>query len=96
MKYWKCPKSSKKTWLFKIIVGVANKIDKVVMDFTWGSWEEGEKDHLVNWEIISLPREKGGLDIINVFARNITLLESVYGDFPLSTTHYGIPSLRAS
>ena len=48
--------------------------------------EDGKKDHLVNWEVVSLPMGKLG-------ARNIAILESGYGYFPLSAILHDIPLL---
>ena len=46
---------------------MANKIEKMVKDFLWERYEEGNKDHLVNWELVShFPKIKGGLAIIEM------------------------------
>ncbi|CAL5364737.1 unnamed protein product [Camellia sinensis] len=51
-----------------------SKVGKLVRDFLWEGCDEDKKDHLVKWEVVSLPREKGGLAIGNIVARNIGLL----------------------
>lgn len=35
--------------LFKISVGVANRIEKIIRDFLWSRSGEGKKDYLVSW-----------------------------------------------
>ena len=50
------------------------KLEKMVTDFLWDRWGEGKKNHLVNWEVVSLPKEKGGLAIRNIIVRNIAFI----------------------
>lgn len=52
--------------LFKIPVKLARSLEKFMRDFLWEGKDEGKKDHLVNWEIISFPKEKRGLAIGNI------------------------------
>ncbi|XP_028112693.1 uncharacterized protein LOC114310799 [Camellia sinensis] len=60
--------------VFKIPVNVAKFIEKLFRDFLWEGKDEGWKDHLVKWETVSLCKEKGGLAISNIVARNTALL----------------------
>ena len=60
--------------LFKIPVKVARSIEKLMRDFLWEEKDEGKKDHLVNWEVVALSKEKGGLAIGNIVAWNLALL----------------------
>ena len=46
------------TCLFKILVRVANKIEKLTRDLLWKGWDEEKKDRLVSWEVVSLCKEK--------------------------------------
>ena len=53
---------------------VCNSIDKIIRDFLWGSSPEHRKMHLVNWNKVTLPKELGGLGIVQMKARNLALL----------------------
>ncbi|XP_028093546.1 uncharacterized protein LOC114293627 [Camellia sinensis] len=55
-------------------VKVAKSLEKLMRDFLWERKDEGKKDHLVNWELVSLLKENGGLAIGNIVARNMALL----------------------
>lgn len=64
----------------RIMQGVAlpnhlcEKLDKVNIDFLWGSSKEKRKLHLVGWNKIFRPKEKGGLRLQAAKAKNIALL----------------------
>ncbi|CAB4278922.1 unnamed protein product [Prunus armeniaca] len=60
--------------LFRIPASVAKRLEKIMRNFLWEGVEEGRKDHLVNWEVVSLPKENGGLGIGNLRKRNEALL----------------------
>ncbi|GMQ06052.1 hypothetical protein CsSME_00050793 [Camellia sinensis var. sinensis] len=64
--------------LFKITVKVAKSIERLMRDILWEEKDERMKDHLVKWEIVSLPKEKGGLAVGNILARNMALLGKCY------------------
>lgn len=40
-----------------------DEIDRISRKFLWGSSSNNCKMHNVNWEIVCLPKEKGGLGI---------------------------------
>ncbi|CAL5398240.1 unnamed protein product [Camellia sinensis] len=77
--------TSLKISLRSIPVGVAKKLEKLMRDFLWEGCDEGFRFHLVKWEVVSLPRNKGGLAIGNVVARNIALLSKWLWRFPLES-----------
>lgn len=52
--------------LFKVPKGVAKEIDKWRATFLWGSSEIRRKIHLVNWKLVTLSKEQGGLGIRKV------------------------------
>ena len=60
--------------LFKILVAVANEIEKMLRNFLWEGYEKGKGDHLVNWKIVSKSKKKGGLGIGNIIKKNEALL----------------------
>ncbi|RVW28266.1 hypothetical protein CK203_083719 [Vitis vinifera] len=51
-------------------------------DFLWSGAGEGKKDHLIRWEVVSRPKEMGGLGFGKTFMRNIALLGKWLWRFP--------------
>ena len=60
--------------LFKIPSSMASKIEKMQRDFIWSGAGEGKKDHLIRWDVVSRPKELGGLGFGKTSLRNIALL----------------------
>ena len=60
--------------LFPIPVSVANCIEKLQRDFLWGGMGEEKRFHLVNWDLICMPIQHGGLAIRNLRLFNQALL----------------------
>ena len=56
--------------LFTIPTYVANRIEKLQMDFLWGDG----KTHLVEWDKVCVPMANGGLSIRKLTTFNKTLL----------------------
>lgn len=54
-----------------------NSINKTIWDFIWGSSDKGRRIHLLNWNIITLPKKLGGLQIQYAKYQNTTLLSSL-------------------
>jgi hypothetical protein len=69
--------------LFKIPVSVAKRMESMMRNFLWEGIGEGRKDHLINWEVVSKSREKGGLGIGNLVNRNVSLLGKWLWRFPI-------------
>ncbi|WJZ91182.1 hypothetical protein VitviT2T_010279 [Vitis vinifera] len=59
--------------LFKIPASIASKIEKLQKDFLWSGAGEGKKDHLIRWDVVSRPKELGGLGFGKTSLRNIAL-----------------------
>ncbi|RVW97046.1 hypothetical protein CK203_032332 [Vitis vinifera] len=51
-------------------------------NFLWSRAGEGKKDHLVRWEVVSRPKELGGLGFGKISLRNIALLGKWLWRFP--------------
>ncbi|RVX09326.1 LINE-1 retrotransposable element ORF2 protein [Vitis vinifera] len=68
--------------LFKIPVSIASKIEKMQRDFLWSGAEKGKRDHLIRWEVVSRPREMGGLGFGKTSMRNNALLGKWLWRFP--------------
>ena len=51
-------------------VKVCQAVDKLHRDFLWGSTEEKRKLHLVNWNTVTLTRDRGGLGMVEMQSRN--------------------------
>ncbi|CAN1774503.1 Uncharacterized mitochondrial protein AtMg00310 [Linum perenne] len=50
------------------------KINEIIEDFLWGKVDGKKKMHMVSWEKLCLPKEKGGLGFKDLEAFNHTLL----------------------
>ena len=75
--------------LFKIPTSIASKIKKMQRDFLWSRAEEGKKDHLIRWYVVSRPKELGGLGFGKTSMRNITLLGKWLWRFPRERSGIG-------
>lgn len=74
-----------------------NSINKTIRDFIWGSTDKGRRIHLLHWNITTLPRKLGGLQIWYAKYQNTTSLALLLGDFtPQLITKSGSPSLIES
>ena len=60
--------------VFKILVGIANKIEKIQRGFFWGDGTEKRKLRLVGWEQICQNKRNGGLGIGKIMDKNKSLL----------------------
>ena len=47
--------------LFRMPKLVARRLEKLQRDFLWGGDNREKKAHLVNWEVVCVDKEKGGL-----------------------------------
>lgn len=65
MSYIKIPEATTKT------------LDKTVRDFIWGSTQERRKMHLLSWDQVTQPKEKGGLHIQKMSPRNKAILSGL-------------------
>ncbi|KAE8711625.1 hypothetical protein F3Y22_tig00110283pilonHSYRG00109 [Hibiscus syriacus] len=68
--------------------GIASKINKMTVKFTWGSSNNHSIDW-IRWESITMPIECSGLGIYGVNVRNRSLLTSGNGDIVLNLIAYG-------
>ncbi|RVX02255.1 NAD-dependent malic enzyme 62 kDa isoform, mitochondrial [Vitis vinifera] len=66
----------------RLDVSIASKIEKMQRNFLWSGAGEGKKDHLVRWEVVSRPKELGGLGFGKISLRNIALLGKWLWRFP--------------
>lgn len=55
-------------------IGVCNSIDKIVRRFLWGSTTHQRKCHLVQWNIVTKPKELGGLGLRSAKDMNMAFL----------------------
>ena len=53
---------------------VCKEIDRANKNFLWGLTPEKRKMHLVNWDIVTWPKDHGGLGIHKSRTRNLALL----------------------
>jgi hypothetical protein len=61
-------------FLFSLLVGVANYIEKLYCDFLWGGLGEEFKFYLVSWSKVCYSIFEGGLGIQNLLKFNCDLL----------------------
>jgi hypothetical protein len=59
---------------FTIPVSVANRLERLQMNFLWGGIVEEPKLHLVGWDIVCSPIKYGGLGVQNLVNFNEALL----------------------
>lgn len=55
--------------LFKIPVGVAYRIEKIMRDFLWSDGGDYKRDHLFSWEVCCRSKENGGLSLGNLVSK---------------------------
>lgn len=65
MSYIKLPKSIVKT------------LDKTIRDFIWGSTHERKGMHLLSWDLVTKPKEQGGLEIHKMATENKAILSGL-------------------
>ncbi|KAK7282263.1 hypothetical protein RIF29_10909 [Crotalaria pallida] len=53
-----------------IPASICQEVEKICRGFIWGSTNERRKCHLVSWEVICSPKEKGGLGFRNLKSVN--------------------------
>ena len=52
---------------------IHNNLDRISRNFLWGSIEEKRKIHLVGWNKVAKPKDRGGLGFHVAKERNLTL-----------------------
>jgi hypothetical protein len=55
-------------------IRTCSKLDKLNRDFLWGSSADRKRMHMVGWDKVCQPKEKGGLGLYSTRSRNIALL----------------------
>ena len=53
---------------------ISHQIDKMSCNFLWGDTDHHRDCHTVKWEIVTLPKEVGGLGIPSTRHRNYAIL----------------------
>ena len=53
---------------------ICNELDRISRNFLWGDATSSKKMHVVNWDIVTLPKHLGGLGIKIIMVRNKALL----------------------
>uniref|UniRef100_A0A2N9IL89 Reverse transcriptase zinc-binding domain-containing protein n=1 Tax=Fagus sylvatica TaxID=28930 RepID=A0A2N9IL89_FAGSY len=73
--------------LFTIPVSVAHRIERLQRNFLWGGMGEEFKHHLMGWDKVCTPKEKGGLGVRNLTLFNKALLGKWLWRFGLEEHH---------
>ena len=55
---------------FRIPMGVANSIEKIMRDFLWSGVSKTNQDHLMSWEVCCCPRKEGRLGLGNLVSKH--------------------------
>jgi hypothetical protein len=55
-------------------IRICSKLDKLNRDFLWGSSSDRKRIHMVGWDKVCKPKDKGGLGLYSTKSRNIALL----------------------
>ncbi|XP_020420593.1 uncharacterized protein LOC18774736 [Prunus persica] len=67
--------------LFRIPIGVANRIEKLMRDFLWEGLD-GKRNHAVSWEVVGKAKFYGGLGVGSLRARSAALRAKWLWRFP--------------
>ena len=67
---------------FKALVAVLTSMEKLMRDFLWDGGDLLGGEHLVEWKVVCLAKDKGGLGIDNLEKRNKSLLMKWFWRFP--------------
>ena len=59
---------------YRIPVEKRKYFDKLRSGFLWSNKKEKKKYHLVNWKTVCLPKDQGGLGVLDLEVMNIALL----------------------
>ena len=60
--------------LFKASISMLNSMEKLMRDFLWEGGNLVGGEHLLDWDVVCLAKDKGGLGIGNLEKRNKALL----------------------
>ncbi|XVF46862.1 hypothetical protein PTKIN_Ptkin03bG0062300 [Pterospermum kingtungense] len=58
----------------KAPTNICRKIDQISRNFLWGHEANQRKLHMISWNKLCKPKSRGGLGILNIEARNLSLL----------------------
>ena len=59
-------------------LAILDGIDHVNRNFLWGSNDHVRKMHWVNWDVVTKPKDAGGLGLQSAKGRNTALLALLY------------------
>ena len=59
--------------LAPIPISILDRLRKLIFAFLWGSSEDKNKYHLMDWQLLSKPKDSGGWGIKNLAWFNISL-----------------------
>lgn len=73
---------------FPLPASVIKAVDKICRDFIWGDSSSKKKMHTINWSVICLPRDEGGLGVKNV--KEISIAGMVLNLWNLASEKVGL------
>ena len=75
--------------LFRMPKLIAKRLEKLQRDFLWGGGSLERKIHLINWEVVCIQKEKGGLGIQKINLLNKALLGKWIWRFAFERKSFG-------
>ena len=73
---------------------ILDGIDCVNRNFLWGSNDHARKMHWVNWDVVTNPKEAGGLGLQSAKGRNTTLIAKLNWRFHLEKSFMSAKVLK--
>lgn len=68
---------------------VIQSLEKMMRSFLWGGDENKRKINWLSWEVVTRPKEKGGLGIMPLKVVNLAMLSKWWWRFEMKNTPYG-------
>lgn len=79
---------------YAIPIGTCKETDKICRDFLWGDSEDNRKVHLVSWDEVCQPRDKGGLGLRKAKDNNLPLLGKLAYHMIIAPSKFWVQVMR--
>lgn len=74
---------------FTAPISFYKEVEKAIRNSIWEGAEKNGDPHLVRWDIVTLPKDLGGLGVEKIITSNVALLSNGYGDILLKKIVFG-------
>lgn len=61
----------------KLSESITKSLDKTIRDFIWGTTQEKKQMHFLDWDTVTLPKDREGLDIHKTAIKNRVILSGL-------------------